>query len=509
MLGDAKPHSVWVVFVSYYQQHPASLFGHTLLLFPRGEIDGGALDLGSLAASFEGDITDLPATTYVPAGLFGSLKGQFLLEPFYVKSRKYTSVEQRDLWLFELPLSTQEIHRLLLHLWELRSATYDYGFLRANCSFQVLAALEAVLRGPDLTGRLRSIVSPAATLRVLEQQIGVRRTRFLPSPSSRLRHALARLSAADQGRLSSLIEGPGSAASKTPASTPLLDAALLYFEVNHPYSIFHRPGATAAERDHVTRHRDLLAERSLAGAETVAPPTLHSAPPSENPLFGHALSRLTLTFGRAAPYGNFLEAGIRGAIHDLGDSPAGFPSGLVLELARIDLRFALDARKVFLSQLAVVRVGALGAGSDLDIEVRPCWQLSLGADPIFLSDEQRTGALPTHVGLSADLGGAIGNRWIHAFSLIGIKAGTLLDEPNPLIPLLSLKAGLQFNPGERWTSTVQGNCVAMADRTFPARSGCGLNLNVSIDFSQMMSGVLAGSVTTERRDLALGVRHYW
>ena len=510
MLTDARPESAWVVFVSYYQQHPASLFGHTLLVFPRGDLDRSSLDLGSLSASFEGDITDLPATTYVPAAFFGGIEGRFLLEPFHVKSRKYANLEHRDLWFFQLPLGTLEIRLLLLHLWELRGARFDYGFVRANCSFQVLAALEAVLPGSELTAQLGRFVSPADTLRVLDERLGLQRVRLLSSPTSRLRHALAEMSEGDRARLHELTEGDWNAATGADASPWLLDTALLYFEVHHPYSLFPGVAATAAEIRATARHRALLKLRSRAGSGASSAPTgLLAAPSAENPLQGHRLSRLTLTFGRAGGYGTFLQAGVRGAFHELEDTPAGFPPGLVLELARVDLRLALETHKVLLGEVIVARVGSLGAGPDREIEVRPSWEISLGAVPVFLTGTTRSGVSPNHAGLSAGLGGAVGNRFIYAFSLLGLKAGALLGERNPFAPLVSLRAGLRISPVERWTSTVQGSCLAVVESPVAARRGCELSVNVALDVSRQVAAIAAGSVSSERRDLAIGFRRYW
>jgi hypothetical protein len=158
---------------------------------------------------------------------------------------------------------------------------------------------------------------------------------------------------------------------------------------------------------------------------------------------------------------------------------------MVLELARVDLHFALAPQTVVLREASIVKVGALGAGPDQGFELRPAWQLSLGAAPVPLSGVGPRTRLPTEAGASTEFGGAFGNRSLFVFSLVGAHAGALIADRTTFSPLLSWKAGLQVGPADRWTSTLSARCVAVGySGELLARRGCEGRLDAAVEISR-------------------------
>ncbi|MGT0149952.1 Lnb N-terminal periplasmic domain-containing protein [Vibrio metschnikovii] len=104
----------------------------------------------NFAAEPEGN--DNPAL-YAMKGLFGFYPGRFTVMPYYRKVREYNDIESRDIWEYPLNLTEQEVERVLLHLWEMQLAEFDYYFLDENCSYQLLALLE-LARDDLFSGRL-------------------------------------------------------------------------------------------------------------------------------------------------------------------------------------------------------------------------------------------------------------------------------------------------------------------------------------------------------------------
>ena len=73
-----------------------------------------------------------------------------------------------------------EIDLLLAHLWELRGVEFDYYFFDENCSYQLLALLDAARPDLDLQEQFRGWVIPADTVRAVVARARSGRRRRLP-----------------------------------------------------------------------------------------------------------------------------------------------------------------------------------------------------------------------------------------------------------------------------------------------------------------------------------------
>ncbi|PIU00077.1 MAG: hypothetical protein COT74_06920 [Bdellovibrionales bacterium CG10_big_fil_rev_8_21_14_0_10_45_34] len=174
-----------VVFSSAYSGNPASMFGHTFLRIGSNRGDG-LLDQGiNFAANVPPDENPF---AFMYFGLAGGYLGQWSNEPFYLKVGEYIRGEHRDLWEYQIALSPGEIRMLIEHLWEIETNSFfDYFFLDENCSYQILAAIEAVRPEWQLTSdRLYEI--PGESMKSLTRQSGVvKGIVFRPSASRSLK----------------------------------------------------------------------------------------------------------------------------------------------------------------------------------------------------------------------------------------------------------------------------------------------------------------------------------
>ena len=145
-LERVDPHAAALVFPVGHMNDPASMFGHTLL-----RIDSThASALLSHAVNYAARID--PADNgilYAIKGIFGGYGGNYALLPYYQMVQTYAHMDQRDMWEYPLDLTEAEVHRLFLHIWELREATSDYYFFDENCASNLLFLLEAAR--PTLT----------------------------------------------------------------------------------------------------------------------------------------------------------------------------------------------------------------------------------------------------------------------------------------------------------------------------------------------------------------------
>ncbi|WP_245869520.1 DUF4105 domain-containing protein, partial [Vibrio fujianensis] len=133
------PAGMTLIFPTAFMNNPSSMFGHTLLRIDAKD-QTRHKELVAFAINFaaEPESND-NAALYAMKGLFGAYPGRFTVMPYYRKVREYNDIESRDIWEYPLNLTEQEVERVLLHLWEMQLAEFDYYFLDENCSYQLLA----------------------------------------------------------------------------------------------------------------------------------------------------------------------------------------------------------------------------------------------------------------------------------------------------------------------------------------------------------------------------------
>ena len=122
--------ALFVVLASAYPENPASALGHVLLLeadsskpYPLWNTVGYMADIGD----------DVNGFTYMKNGIFGGFPAHYEILPFYEKIGQYSDMENRDLWLYPLRISGEELKRFkdTLSVWAERE--YPYMFFNINC----------------------------------------------------------------------------------------------------------------------------------------------------------------------------------------------------------------------------------------------------------------------------------------------------------------------------------------------------------------------------------------
>ena len=335
--------SLTLVFSSYFLNNPASAFGHTFLRVNRDKSAGKGkrrelLDYGMGYAAKQ--ITT-NAFLYGMFGLLGVAPGEFTKVPYYYKVREYNDYESRDLWEYDLDLSPEVVRLVVAHFWELGGARFDYWYLDENCSFFLLAALDAADPRLDLTSRLKSVVTPADTVKALFEVPGlVSATRYRPSLRTVLARRLERLSAEDVDHVRRLAEDPRH---PIPASydearkVAILDAAVDLVDVRFVKQLIQEEGKdTPGSR----RKQALLALRAEIAVPS-APVDL--APRREDRVeLSHGSSRIGASVGATGKGRGFMQLEYRLAVHDYADATTGYPAHAEVEF--LPVRFRIDAR---------------------------------------------------------------------------------------------------------------------------------------------------------------------
>ncbi len=400
--ADLSPRGVSLVFSSYYLGAPASAFGHTFLRLHRDDarLAGERRELLDFGIDFSADVDTTNAALYAFKGLTGQFPGTFKRVPYYYKVREYNDHESRDLWDYELALSPAQLRQLLAHLWELGQTHFDYYYLDENCSYHILAALEAALPHLPLTDGFGVHVIPADTVKRLMEHPGlVRAVRYRASLRTQLVRRVAQLTDAQLDAAHALADDPRAASPALPQAelVAAMDAAADLIDLRHADELLRGEGV-GADKKHA-----LLARRAALG---VTSPELDlSATELSGPHLAHGSARFGFGMGLTRAGGVVQTLDWRPAMHDLADAPRGYPELASLEFFPTRLRLTHDPAPSW-DDLAlassVVRVTTLAPLRRIEHKVS--WRLDAGVTT--LEDLGRPGALAGQLRLAA--GAALG-----------------------------------------------------------------------------------------------------
>jgi len=344
--------SAGLVFAAGYVNSPASMFGHTFL-----RIDSRLKSpLLSFAVNYAArtNATD-SGFSFTIKGLFGGYQGYYSVLPYYEKVREYSNIDQRDLWEYSLNLTPGEVHRLILHLVEMKGIATDYFFFDENCSYELLFLIDAARPEARLTETMdRHWVIPMDTVRAV---IGAGLTDnvvWRPSRARQIEYARSLLPDRETVIAGEIVDGSAPAGAvlsepvpdATKARTLDLAALLAQYRIakkGMEHKVFQ-------ERFHAI----LSARTRLGTMEEVAKPLPVPDPPED----GHRSARVQLGGGFRGNEG-FLEVGFRPAYHDYTDPPEGYTQGALIEFLSGAVRWYPESDRIRLSQLDLIRIESL------------------------------------------------------------------------------------------------------------------------------------------------------
>jgi hypothetical protein len=373
---DAR--AVTAVFSSYYLNNPSSAFGHTFLRIDRPEDvrDRRRLDLVEYGFDFAATVDTGNLLLYAVKGFSGRFHGDWNYRPYFYKVRQYADYESRDLWEYSLDLSPREVELLVAHLWELGSTWFDYYYLTENCSYGVLAALEAAAPRLDLLRHLGPIVIPADTVKALYAEPGlVRAVHFRPSIRTQFEARAAQLDRTELAAVEALVASPATRLSGlSPASEArALDAALDYVDLTHAHELLDAVVTPAADlKQQLMERRSALLVQS---EELVVP-----APAAAGPQLGHGSIRTSLGGGASSRRGPLATYDLRLGLHDLADPPSGYPTLSRIDFLRLRLRYEPRAKALGVEDAAFAELTSLADFGTFERHLS--WKARVGATTV-------------------------------------------------------------------------------------------------------------------------------
>ncbi len=370
-----QARSATLVFSSYYLNNPASAFGHTLLrLNKSGSFSTTQrYELLDHGVNYSAEATTKNPVSYAVKGISGFFKGSFTSVPYYYKVREYNDYEARDLWEYDLNLTSKEIEMLVAHIWELGSTYFDYYYLSENCSYHMLSILDAAAPQYFLVDRLRFYVIPADTIKVVSNSPGlISEVHYRPAIRSQFQFRIKKFSSRDRSLVHGIVTHrdlsllPNSL--ETSRKAEILDTAIDYYDFKYARKILKEDPSFMGFR------QNLLVARSRLG---ISSPDLNlPLPEEEEPNRGHDSARVGVGSGISIQTGPYLEVSHRFALHDLLDPLTGYPPEIEIEFLDFQLRQNWRDQSTWLSDLSLFHVVSLTDFSQFNHS--PSWSFRVG-----------------------------------------------------------------------------------------------------------------------------------
>ncbi len=449
-MASLDVNRVTLVYASYYMASPASMFGHTLLrLDKKGENSNQVLlNYGvNYAANMNTDNPILMAYK----GMFGLFPGVYSTFPYYMKVQEYSNIEARDMWEYQLALDPQQIHVLLLHLWEVGEARFQYFYFRENCAFEMLALIEVANPALHLTEQFPVATVPTKTVKAVCAEEGLVTARvYRPSLIHQLdqrRHAFSvGQAAAFKDILKANELAPSAAYGRLGdgEKAAVLDAYLDYRQ----YQVMR--SRKSEDEGLLRQNRAILMERARLPQRTAD----DSVPVERGPEQGHDSNKLSLG-GGANNAGPFEFISYRPTYHDLMSYAPGYADNSQIIYFETSVRHYNQTGKTILEGVKLVDLVSLSPYDPL--YGNTSWQVSFGFRSLrdigceecqaFYVNFGDGYAVKTPVSDSAILyamltgRGEVANRFAERYRIgVGLEAGGLIEETDSLKTHIFLNA---------------------------------------------------------------------
>ena len=433
-LAQFDADSLVLVFPSAYLRQPSSMFGHSFLRFDAPPSMGQSTLL-SQTINFAADVRNASNTfSYIYKGLFGGYPGMITVEPFYKRIREYSDDENRDIWLYRLNFSPDQVKLVLLHTWEVLGGIFDYYFLDENCSYRVLSFIDVALEDIDLLQEFNIHAAPVDTIRALTEQGLVSNVEYLPSAHKQFYQRSQKLTAAQQMQAYRLVKNKQPIKNQLDIISRENQANILAVATEY-LALLVRMDAIDRKVGRERRAELIAARLELPKIESIVP----VARPNTSPDLAHANRRLGLSVGEqdGKPFNRY---SYRESYHSFDDPTQGFERGVEVEVLGLSVK-QFNGKELELDEFTLLSITSLSAR---DVFFKPAsWAIDIGRKPMLLSED---------VKLTNFARGERGwSYWRneHAFYLLGTAA---------------LEVNRQLNYGRRLRGGVRMGVVYRVDR---------------------------------------------
>ncbi len=400
-LVDFDVDGISLIFPTGFMNNPSSMFGHTFL---RIDQKGQTPHTRILASTinFAAELPPDAGVEYPIKGIFGMYPGYFSTIPYYLKVQEYRDIENRDIWEYRLNLTPEQVRRVLMHAWEMGNATFDYYFFDENCSYHILALLDAADPAFRLADQFPYYTIPADSMRaVLEQQGLVGAVVYRPSRLTLVKRKRELFTPEEDRWLRRLIETPAEARSEAFSAVPQARRVLI-LDTASDYLLLRSEGSGAKDNPWRDRNKSILsirAELKVPSEEMVFKPFV------ERPDVGHGTRRASVGAGWRNSRA-FEEVTFRGAYHDLLDPEPGYTPDAQIEIVNLALRHYHHASQARVERFSLLNMVSLSPMDSLFHA--PSWKLGVGMNTI----RHRGCELCANGNVTGGIGTAVESHWL-------------------------------------------------------------------------------------------------
>lgn len=368
-------HKVVLVFASSYLNSPSSMYGHTFLRLDAPDMENNS-PLLSYALNFGAIVNESDnGMLYAFRGLIGGYPGQFSSQAYYEKVKEYSRIDNRDLWEYHLNLNSDEIDKMLAHIWELNFVNFDYYFFDENCSLRLLELLDVARPGHNLGQKFPVVAVPIDTVRAVQDAGMIDDVHYRASNATRQGFQNDHLTVNGRKLTQQLVSDEMILTSNAYRSESVEQRqTIVEVAYNHLKSLQDK----TAGRDEVIAKRRyaLLKERhALAVQKSMQKPRI---PVPIAPDQGHETRVWGVRVGEVDGE-VFVDLDARIAYHDLLDNLAGYSPSSTLAMGRLVLR-AQKRESLSIEAFELINIMSLTSGNQLHQPLS--WQVNSGGQRI-------------------------------------------------------------------------------------------------------------------------------
>ena len=378
LIQEMKPASTTLVFPTSYMNSPASMFGHTLLLF---ETESKNLLL-AYAVNYAAVTTETFGPLFALKGIFGSYRGYFSVLPYYTKLQEYSDIDHRDIWEYPLTFTREETIRSIMHIYELEGIYSDYYFFDENCSYNLLFILDAGRPSLSLTDETLPWVIPLDTIRLVKSAGLITGAVYRPSRTTKIRHIAALMGKTSRALALDVAQGNAEPDQILASNLSREEKARTYdLAVEYLQYLYSRKQLERAV--YTDRFLKLLTARSTLG---ISDGERNEIEPPPRPDEGHRSDRLQIGVGLDKGQ-VFQETRFRIAYHALTDDDRGYAEGSQLVFLDTAIRYYVSDNQVKLEELELVNIVSLAPRDDLFKPIS--WKVAAGAEQQVMQDDRK------------------------------------------------------------------------------------------------------------------------
>ena len=497
-----------LIFPASHINSPSSMYGHTLIRLDKKDTASNKLLAHSVnfAANADPDDNEL---VFSWKGLTGGYPGVVSVLPYYAKTNEYSHMEYRDIWEYKLNLNKEETDQFVRHTWETKDTFFDYFFFDENCSYRLLALLDASSERIDVTDDFTFTAIPVDTIRALQKRGLVDDTEYRPSAASEMEHKSQLVSKHVLETARTLVEQSNDIQSSMLKLNE--QEKIQALELAYAYARYLAVQKRKANPVLRKRTLDILSARAKysnsAGFDAIPVPSYRDDQ-------GHLSRRLHVkggsTFsdtrsGTRADHLGFIDLNYRAAFHDVMDPPQGFLPGSQIQMGNLSLRL-WDGGAVRLQQFQVIDILSLTHQTYFQQPI--AWSVSGGLDRFIGADAELYGYLHT----------SFGKAWLTPMGRFYSLAQVQLMADN------QFHKGVQLSIGPRLGWLWQGNQIqaqletnwqglSWLDKTkrteVKANLGWRLSSNSQLKLEAKSQHFKLNQHTSEQHEVGIGLNWYY